>query len=216
MPRATVQTTRATTATSMGIRIAMLVLGWAGIALNFTPGVRVDVVLSYYTIQSNLLALAWTTLVLFLPAAGKARAWLLRGIVHGSITVYIMTTFIIFAVMLSASWHPTGIYAYINLSLHYLVPVMFFLDWFITPRSDRCKWRYCVYWLAYPLAYLALTLARGVAGEPYVYYFLDLNALGPAFFALSCVIMAGWFVLLGAVIVLLDRKVVTRLVRVQP
>ena len=79
------------------------------------------------------------------------------------------------------------------------------VDWILTESHREYKWKYCIIWLVYPLFYVSYVTIRGLLTGSYPYFFLDLDALGPEGLAMWVGILAGLFVALGALFVLLNK-----------
>jgi hypothetical protein len=195
------------------LRLGILVLSWSAIILSLIPSLgNLGFLFSTYTIQSNLLILIWLSIAIFLQEKYKT-CWFFSGAVRGAITLYITVTFIIFALLLAPLYHPTGIEAYTNLSLHYIIPIAFLVDWVLTEMYHVYQWKYTLFWLSYPIFYLILTLILGSITGTYIYPFLDLNAMGTEFFVIVCIILTAFFILLGSLLVFLNKTITKRLNR---
>jgi len=190
------------------IRLIILVLGWSSLIISMILSKDIGWLFSTYTIQSNSMVMVWLTIAIIFQDRYKDHPFF-NGIIRGAITLYITVTFIIFAILLSPLYHPTGIAAYTNLCLHYIVPTAFILDWVFTEMNHKYAWKFIVFWLAYPIFYLIFTLILGNLTGIYIYPFLDLNLLGVTFFTIWCFILAALFLLLGTIFVFLNRKVGT-------
>jgi hypothetical protein len=150
--------------------------------------------LSFFTIQSNLLA----AVTLLLVVARPPSPWLswLRGLA----TMCMVVTGLVFAVLLSGL--PQDVLTAVpwdNTVLHQLVPLWFALDWALDPPAPAVPLRRALLWLLYPLAYVAYSLVRGPIVGWYPYPFLDPATGGYGAVALTCVGIA----VLGVVLVLL-------------
>ena len=124
--------------------------------------------LSFFTIQSNLLA--GVTLLLVVTRPGSSWLSWLRGLA----TLCMVVTGIVFSVLLSGL--PADVLTAVpwdNVVLHYLVPVWFALDWLLAPPTPPVPFRTALLWLLYPLAYVAYSLVRGPLVGWYPYPFLD-------------------------------------------
>ena len=185
------------------IRLAILAVGWSAIIINLTLSTDYANLFSYYTIQSNYIVLVWLTIAIILQEMNEDHL-LFSKIVRGAITVYIFVTFLVFVTLLEDFSHE-GIGIFTNFSLHYFVPLAFLVDWILTETKREYKWKFIILWLAYPVFYLLFTLVRGTLTGLYAYPFLDLNTLGPEVFAIMCLSLAGAFVVLGALFVLLNK-----------
>ena len=185
------------------IRIAILAIGWSSILINLFSSLDIEGFISYYTHQSNLIVLIWVTIAIIFQEA-KPDHKFFSGIVRGAVTLYIFVTFLVFVTLLE-SGTSTGIYAYTNFGLHYALPLMMLVDWVLTESHREYKWKYCILWLAYPLFYISYVIIRGLLTGIYPYFFLNLDYLGPEGFAMWLGILAGLFVALGALFVLLNK-----------
>ena len=191
--------------------VALAAAGAVTIDLLLGSPVRV---LSYFTIQSNvLLALVF--------AASARRAWTARRPISSALTgatlLYIAITALVYHLLLAnastpfsmtgETTQPTGWHWVTNQVLHTAVPIAAALDWLLLTAPGRLHLRQAAPWLLYPLAYLAFSFVRGeliVPGTPgrYLYPFLDVDLhgyksvlgnallLGLAFYALAVLLIA--------------------------
>ncbi len=129
--------------------------------------------LSFFTIESNIFAA-----VVFAVAGFTA----LRGLRYpqmamwrGAATVYMVTTGITYVVLLSGNEAAIdSTIPWVNLTLHYVMPLIVALDWLLAPSSlDRPYAQILVRWLAFPFGYLVYSLLRGASINWYPYPFLD-------------------------------------------
>ena len=93
-------------------------------------------------------------------------------IVRGGAVVYLVTTGIVFSVLLSGTDVDTAI-PWVNSVLHEVMPLVIVIDWLLDPPSRHITYRQSLLWLAYPLAWVAYTLIRGPIADWYPYPFLD-------------------------------------------
>ncbi|WP_405880650.1 MULTISPECIES: Pr6Pr family membrane protein [unclassified Streptomyces] len=185
----------------------------AGVAIDLLLGSPLHV-LSYFTIQSNLL-------VAVVFAASARRAWTARrplsAALMGGTLLYISITGLVYHLILANQPNGfsmtgdiatfTGWQAVSNQILHTATPIAAVIDWVLLTRPAPFAVRYATTWLLYPLAYLALSLARGAMLPPgtperYLYSFVDVDRhgyvgilgntaiLGVAFYALSLLVVA--------------------------
>ncbi|MGW3134505.1 Pr6Pr family membrane protein [Streptomyces sp. NPDC001139] len=191
--------------------VALAAAGAVTIELLLGSPVRV---LSYFTIQSNLLL----ALVLILSArrAWSARRPLPSGLT-GAALLYITITGLVYHLLLARGSSPfamngetappTGWHWVTDQILHTAIPVAAALDWLLLTAPGRLHLRQAATWLLYPLAYLTLSFIRGeliLPGTPgrYLYPFLDVDLhgyksvlgnallLGLAFYALAVLLVA--------------------------
>ncbi len=127
---------------------------------------------SYFTIQSNLIAVA----ILLLTASLFSQALPAHtlAMVRGAATLYIVTTGIVFSLLLAGieGAEFTAV-PWDNWVLHYIMPLAVAVDWFVDLPAERLPWRRAIVWLLYPLAYVVYSLIRGPVVGWYPYPFLN-------------------------------------------
>jgi hypothetical protein len=62
---------------------------------------------------------------------------------------------------------------FVNIVLHYVMPVLILLDWLVFPPQKRLSFRWSLLWLAYPVLYLVYSLVRGAFVDWYPYPFIN-------------------------------------------
>ncbi|MFW9972226.1 MAG: Pr6Pr family membrane protein [Candidatus Odinarchaeota archaeon] len=193
-------------------RILFASLSWFTIIVNIfistiSSGLPLIWLLSfrYYTMQTNLMVSIWFTLAI-IRYNKKDSLEKIMGPLKGAFTLYITTTFVFFAILLQIFYQPTGWSAFSNIILHYITPIAFIGDWIFTEKTMRYKWKYLLYWMVYPLAYLIFALIHGIFTGDYLYPFLNINALGPLVYILSLCFLIGVGTVLGSVYIAFNRK----------
>ena len=94
-------------------------------------------------------------------------------------TFYLTLTFVVFALFLSGPQEDLDTHiAFVNFVVHYLIPIVLLVDWFLDPPRHRLGMGVALAWLAYPLAWFAYTLARGSWADWYPYPFVDVDRHG--------------------------------------
>jgi hypothetical protein len=183
--------------------IAVIAVGTA-IALDTAGPVPVVDLLTLFTFQSNIayaLYAAWTARLPAVP------------VIKGALTLYVVLSGLVFHLVLNnphtpfyaGPFHFRPAEAVGNQLLHTVLPLLAVADWLVFERRGRYRWRYALYWLAGPLAYLGYALARGAVVDTYPYPFLDPDRLGAGGVALSALALAAVFGLLGLLFVRIDR-----------
>ena len=124
---------------------------------------------SFFTIQSNLIAVA-----VFLVGAARRTTEPARGweVVRGAAVVYMTVTLVVYALLLSGTNVDTPT-SWVNTVVHQLMPIAVIADWLIDPPRRQISFRDSLVWLVYPLAWTAYTLIRGLIVDWYPYPFLD-------------------------------------------
>lgn len=137
------------------------------------PGVSDGDYFSYFTVLSNLFAAAMLLRGALRPAHERSRT---VELLRGATIVYILTTGIVYLLLLSghAPAHP-----WVNAILHYLMPIAVTLDWILDPPHVHLDpARTIVLWMVFPLLYIIYTLARGAIVNWYPYPFVNPHRSG--------------------------------------
>jgi hypothetical protein len=166
---------------------------------------------SYFTVESNALAVASLLVSAFALATGHVSPAL--DFLRGAVTLYMTTTIIIFIVLLSgySSDELTAV-PWDNTVLHYILPIAVILDWLIDGRLigvralgagvDRISVPRALWWLLFPLAYLVYSLVRGAIVDWYPYPFMDPSQHGYVGVAITSVVIAVVIAAVAAAIAL--------------
>ncbi len=153
--------------------LALMALTAIGYDVTAGPGVSDGDYFSYFTVLSNLFAAAMLLHGALRPAPTRSRT---VELLRGAAVVYILTTGIVYLLLLSG--HAPA-YPWVNAILHYLMPVAVTLDWLSDPPSVRLDpARTIVIWMAFPLLYVLYTLARGAIVDWYPYFFVNPHRSG--------------------------------------
>lgn len=160
------------------------------------PGARFVRLISYFTIQSNVLV-AIAAVGLALAPARDGTLWRivrLDGLIGISVTGVVYTT------VLRVPDHLHGWAAATDAVFHYAVPLATVIGWLAFGPRPRCDLRTVAWSLVWPVAWLAYTLLHGSVTHWYPYPFIDVNAHGYGLvllnsFAVAVVlaVMAGVF-----------------------
>jgi hypothetical protein len=199
-----------------GYRIALAILGVGTLLLshylNITNPLNTSFPLlmrnlriyRYFTMQTNLLVVIWLILAI-IWSSNPNRMKKLMGKLKGAITLYITVTFLVFAVVLSPLYHPSGIEGVLNLMLHYFIPVGFIIDWFIS-EGDNYQWSFIPYWFCYPIVYLIFALIHGGTTGDYLYPFLNLEVWGFDGLIIRVILLIALFSVLSSVYIFGSRR----------
>ena len=95
---------------------------------------------------------------------------------------------------------------WINIWLHYVMPVAIVADWLIFPPRHTIALKRLGVAVLFPLAYLAYSLIRGAAIDWYAYPFLNPADGGYGAVLLTCLMIAVGFVAMTALIIVLGNK----------
>ena len=200
-------------------RIKAGLLGWFALALQYGLIIAGDFetnaftrtinFFSYFTILTNLLAALALTLPVIAPQSAFGQ-FFSKPTVRTAITAYIIIVMTIVYFVLRLLTNLTGWDLVADVILHYVIPILFVIDWlFLVPR-ETLKAKDTFGWLAYPIVYLVWTFIHGAYSGFYPYPFLNNGELGIAPVLLNEAGLLIVFLILGFVLVtggrLLDKQ----------
>ncbi|MEU5157103.1 Pr6Pr family membrane protein [Glycomyces sp. NPDC021274] len=168
--------------------------------------VRLVRLASYFTIQSNVLVLAVSLLLMLRPG----RDGPLLRVLHLDALLGIAVTGLVFAIVLAPLIDPEGVAAAVNAGLHVVSPIAAVLGWILVgPRGwvDRQVIGRAFLW---PVAWIAYTLAHGALTGWYPYPFLDVAELGYPRSLLNIAVVLAVAFALALVALWADRRLARR------
>lgn len=127
---------------------------------------------SYFTELSNLFAAA---IFLYGTVHLTGKRSHTTELLRGAAVVYMLTTGIVYAVLLSGQ---DVTYPWVNTIVHRMMPIAVALDWVIDPPRVRLELRQTILWMSFPLVYVAYALTRGAIIDWYPYFFVNPNRHG--------------------------------------
>lgn len=162
---------------------------------------------AYLTIQSNI------TFALVTAFAG---VWALRGPIDpprlASLRAGVLTCTVTAGIVFAVIVQQAGVRAvrvdvpWSDLMLHFWLPAIALLEWFIAPGRGRPHWRAIAFVAGYAIVWGALTMLRGSVVGWYPYFFLDPAQLSsPGEFLLYSGLALTAFVAVGAGVIGLAR-----------
>lgn len=168
--------------------------------------------LVYFTNISNL---AFAVVVLW-AAVGTVRG---RGqppaALKGGVTLFLLITGLVSWLVLAPERAGAPVVAF-GLTggqiEHEVVPLLALVDFVLLDAHRRLRWRAVAWWITALLGYLAFATVRGLVRPDlgYPYGFIDLAALGWGGLGLNVLLYGVAFALLGALLVLVDRRLPAR------
>jgi hypothetical protein len=155
------------------VLLALLALTAISYDVAAGPGVSDSDYFSYFTVLSNLFAAGILLHGALRPAPARSRK---VEMLRGAAVVYILTTGIVYLLLLSGR-APT--YPWVNAILHYLMPLAVTLDWLLDPPRVRLDpARTVMLWMVFPVLYIVYTLVRGAIVDWYPYLFVNPHRSG--------------------------------------
>ena len=165
-------------------------------------GIRLGRLVSYFTIQSNLLV-AVTAWQLWRDPVRDGSWWrVVRVAAVAGITITGLVHFVLLRPLLDlegADWFADKL-------LHMVVPLLAVVAWGLVGPRPRVTWATVGWALVWPLAWLAWTLVVGRLTGWYPYPFLDSREDGAAAVVVACLGITVLFVAVLAGALALDRR----------
>jgi len=124
---------------------------------------------SYFTNLSNLFAVVVLLASVLVRSSPRSET---TDIARYVSTVNMAIVGIVFSLLLR-NVDLGALLPWVNIVLHYVMPVAIVLDWLLQPPASVLKARHLALALAFPAAYLVYTLLRGGATGWYPYPFLN-------------------------------------------
>jgi hypothetical protein len=168
-------------------RMAAGLLGWFALALQYglvmAGNFNTDAItrtinfFSYFTILTNILAALALTLPMVAPQSAFGQ-FFSRPTVRTGITAYII---IVMAIVYFVLRHLTNLKGWdlvADVILHYVMPILFVIDWLFLVPKETLKPKDGLVWLAFPVVYLVWTFIHGAYSGFYPYPFLNNSELG--------------------------------------
>ncbi|WP_439541831.1 Pr6Pr family membrane protein [Hyphomicrobium sp.] len=166
-----------------GLRVLAAAIGWFALALQYwlvmTGDIGPDPVnrtinfFSYFTITTNIIAAIAMTASVLAPGS-----FFDRPSVRTAIATYMIVVAITYHLILRDLWNPQGWNWVADMSLHYVTPALFALDWLLFVPKTAVPWRTALLALVYPLLYMGWTLWHGSWSGFYPYPFVDISQIG--------------------------------------
>jgi hypothetical protein len=162
------------------VLFALLTLGAILVQFRYSSG-RPDFnpanFFSFFTIESNIFISIVFLATALLPSGREGSGT--RDLVRGAATLYMATTGVVYVVLLSGLEESLQTQVpWVNLVLHYIMPVVAALDWVIDPPRQGIPFRRALIWLVFPAVYCAYSLVRGPFADWYPYAFLNPASAG--------------------------------------
>ena len=194
---------------------AMLISSGVGISIWYVRGLmsvpfnewlsRTVVSFSYFTNLTNALVVVMA--VALLIGRGRLASFFKSLSVQSAVCLYIAFVGLAYWSLLSGQIELKTILDWIpELTAHTLSPILGVVYWVRAVPRGQLQWRDPVIWLIYPIAYLIYWLIRGPLVGYYPYFFVDVNELGYGGVAMWSGILIVVFLVLGSLMVLIDRR----------
>ena len=148
------------------------------IALGNGAAYGVMMYTGYFTILTNAFCAMVATSLALGPQASANRRWWRQPDKVTAAAVSILLVGVVYHLLLRDIHHPVGLEYACNLALHYLVPPLFVLLWWLVVPRGILQWRDAWIAFAFPAAYAVYVFARGEMAGVYPYPFFDVAKIG--------------------------------------
>ena len=194
-----------------------------GILLNVMNTTSVTAILSYYTLQSNIICFAmFVAIIVAIFLKEDYRSNNIYYLLKGAVIIAMLVTAIIYQISLlpnnfnmeAIDTNNTAKY-WANEFVHKISPVLVLMDYILFDDKGNFKYYYPIIWLFIPLNYVIYVYTYstqggrfyGVGGsKQFAYIFLDYNQIGYIGVMKSIVIIAILILLMSYFLVFLDRR----------
>ena len=166
----------------------------SGIFLNLSNTSSVRALMSYYTLQSNVICLIAFIIILVLELLNKQYQTDVYYLIKGGLVITIAITAIIYHIALApGGFQMDALQNSINnkqlatFLVHTVSPTLVLLDYIIFDEKGHFKLFYPIFWLIQPLNYVIYVYTYSNLGgsfyniggsKQFAYFFLDYNELG--------------------------------------
>jgi hypothetical protein len=200
---------------SRAVVIALAALAWCSVLLQCVLSLQAAIhsgnsvgsgivsLLGYFTILTNLLVCISLTLPLISTA--PAASVFSRADMRAGVATSIAFVGLAYHLLLRNSWHPQGLQVLANVMLHYVMPALYLIFWWVYSPRTALRWVHPVIWGVYPTVYLVYVLIRGKIIGSYPYAFIDAAAIGYRQTMLNGFGLLLAFISIGLVLAALDR-----------
>ena len=200
------------------LAVLLAVLGWTALVLQAWISVTRHIALGngaaygvmmytgYFTILTNAFCAMVATSLALGPQASANWRWWRRPEMITAAAVSILLVGVVYHLLLRAIHHPTGLEYACNIALHYLVPPLFVLLWWLVVPRGILQWRDAAVAFAFPAAYAVYVFARGEMAGVYPYPFFDVVKIGYGAALRNAAGLSVAFIIVGFGFVALKRS----------
>jgi hypothetical protein len=167
--------------------------------------VRLVRLVSYFTIESNLLVLALAVSLVLAPDR-DGRGW---RVLQADALLGIIITGLVFATVLAGQVQHHGVGAWVNAGFHYFAPGWAVAGWLLFGPRPRLDWVTIGWLFAWPLLWIIYTFAHGAATGWYPYPFLNAHTHGYAVALRNTAAVVVLALIIIAILRPLDRRLRT-------
>lgn len=206
---------------SVSYKILVILTLSIGILLNIIKTTSIPAMLSYYTMQSNIISLVGFCCFLYLEIRQEEKNDMYY-LIKGAVVIAIFITAVVYASALAPTTFEMDTVQksfakkrIASMFVHLFSPSMVIGDYFFFDVKGKFKPYYPIFWLLIPLNYVCYVYMYhfcggkffGVGGSKnFAYFFLDYEKNGYLGVAQWLVMMTGCIVLVSYLLVFIDSK----------
>ena len=151
----------------------------------------------YFTNLSNIIISAVFIVTAVRLITRRGYSTMADTAIRGAAVVYIAFVGLVFNTLL-ADVDLGDLAPWVNVVLHFVLPIAGVLDWILWPPKNRLPWRVIGWWMIFPAVYAVFSIVRGALTDFYPYPFFNPGAVGGyGIVALYCVGMIVGFLVLA-------------------
>ena len=193
----------------------------AGIFLNLSNTYSIRALMSYYTLQSNVICLIAFIIVLTLELLDRQYKTDIYYLIKGGLVITIAITAIIYHIALApggfqmdALQNSISNKMLANFLVHTVSPLLVLLDYILFDEKGHFKFFYPILWLIQPLNYVVYVYTYSNLGgsfyniggsRQFAYFFLDYNELGYMGVLKWLIIIILGILIISEILVILDK-----------
>jgi hypothetical protein len=156
-------------------QIIIIFIGMTSVLLHIIFSAEPLITLVKFTIQSNILVSLVFTYNVFILLTNKPESNLLQYCKNAILIYTIMTGLTYHLILSRAGTTYFGPRIITNIVLHYIIPIMIIVNWFLFEKKKLYSYKNIIYWLVFPIFYCVASLIRGTIDGFYPYFFLNPN-----------------------------------------
>ncbi|MDD3453074.1 MAG: Pr6Pr family membrane protein [Bacilli bacterium] len=174
-------------------------------------------VFSMFTTISNILCVIYFTIdILYITITKKDKSFI--PVLKGSVVTCMALTFITSAVILKMTFSFKTFYDSSFLGLHYIVPIMTFLDWVLFDVKGTIKKYEPFVWMIIPFIYTSTAFISAFLGgglgisdtSKYPYQFMDIDEIGFINVSVTNIALFLFFIVTGYICFMIDKYIFSK------
>ena len=207
---------------SNAFKTTIIICCLIGILSNILTTSSIPTILSFYTLQSNIVVLTFyfvcKVIALFKDDLEKSEIY---HFFKGGTIMTILLTFLVYLVALSPtdftmnfSTSTDKIFQVSNIFVHFVNPILVLLDYLIFDEKGHLSARYPWRWIMFPVMYIIYVYTYSLNGgtffgtggsRKYAYFFLDVDKIGFTGVAGYLIVIAVAYIIISYILVVLDK-----------